>query len=227
MNHRLAYAQNKNKKVNWICAIIISMFLKNAITIQVTLPVPLQFCAYLNNAILYARSRLWPTCRCIRGVVYLYRQDCPSHSISLTSLTCGTHTSGLLQPPAPPLPSILSLSSVWRAPPSVCSRPPGTSLHQGARPRLSPRPTELACGWGSPRPAVLACGWGRSRLVEPETGGARLRLAEPAAGRARGRSFAGGIRRRGMELARGWPATGADRSSPADRLLPSQSLSPG
>jgi hypothetical protein len=49
--------------VNWICVIIISMFLKNAITIQLTMPVPLQFCASLNNAIMYASSCMWPTCR--------------------------------------------------------------------------------------------------------------------------------------------------------------------
>jgi hypothetical protein len=48
------------KRVNWICAIIISMFLKNAITIQLTMPVPLQFCTCLKNAIMYARSRRWP-----------------------------------------------------------------------------------------------------------------------------------------------------------------------
>jgi hypothetical protein len=93
------------------------MFLKNAITIQLTKPVPLQFCASLKNAIMYARSRRWPTCRRIRGAVFSYRQYCPSHSISLTSLTCGTHTSGLLQPPTPLLPAILSL--IWRSQPPL------------------------------------------------------------------------------------------------------------
>jgi hypothetical protein len=43
------------------------MFQKNAITIQLTMPVPLQFCASLKNAIMYASSHLWPTCRHTRG----------------------------------------------------------------------------------------------------------------------------------------------------------------
>jgi hypothetical protein len=51
-NHNL-YA-SENNRVNWIYAIIIFMFLKNAITIQLTMPVPLQFHTCLKNAIMYA-----------------------------------------------------------------------------------------------------------------------------------------------------------------------------
>jgi hypothetical protein len=53
--------------VNWIHAIIIFIFLKNVITIQLTMFVSLQFRTCLKNAIMYARSRMWPTCRRIRG----------------------------------------------------------------------------------------------------------------------------------------------------------------
>jgi hypothetical protein len=184
------------KRVNWICAIIISMFLKNAITIQLTMSVPLQFCACLKNAIMYARSRRWPTCRRIRGAVYSYRQYCSSHSISLSSLTCGTHTSGLLQPPTPPLPAILSL--IWRSQP-----PSGPPHHRTGRradaaapsslTRQAPHPTErrrvkihrpatgagagprhsqpeFTRGWGRPRPVELARNWGIPQPMEPARG---------------------------------------------------------
>jgi hypothetical protein len=40
--------------VNWICAIIICMFLKDTITIQVTALVPLEFSTCLKYAIMYA-----------------------------------------------------------------------------------------------------------------------------------------------------------------------------
>jgi hypothetical protein len=53
--------------VNWIHAIIIFIFRKCVITIQLTMSVSLQFCTCLKNAIMYARSRMWPTCRRIRG----------------------------------------------------------------------------------------------------------------------------------------------------------------
>jgi hypothetical protein len=54
-------------RVNWICVITICTILKDTITIQVTALVPLQFCTCLKYAILYARRRLWPTCRRIGG----------------------------------------------------------------------------------------------------------------------------------------------------------------
>jgi hypothetical protein len=56
--------------------------------------VPLQFCNCLNHAILYAQSRMRPTCKRSGGCVFSYRQDCPLLS-SLISLTCGIHASGL------------------------------------------------------------------------------------------------------------------------------------
>jgi hypothetical protein len=130
------------------------MFSKNTITIQFTMPVPLQFCVCLNNAILYARSRPWPTCIRIRGAVYSYRQDCPSHSISPTPLTCGTHTSSLLQPPAPPLPLILSLLCPLLALSTRDLPPPGARGQRSS-------------------PAAREARGRRPRLVEPAAGGAR------------------------------------------------------
>jgi hypothetical protein len=53
------------------------MFLKNVITIRLTMRVPLQFRTCLKNAIMYAWQRPWPTCRRIGGVVYSYGQNCP------------------------------------------------------------------------------------------------------------------------------------------------------
>jgi hypothetical protein len=78
-----------------MCAIIIFTFLKNAITIQLTMSASLQFRTCLNNAIMYAPRRPWPTCRRIGGGLYI-RMDmiALANSTSLISLTCGTHDSG-------------------------------------------------------------------------------------------------------------------------------------
>jgi hypothetical protein len=183
------------------------MFLKNVITIQLTMIVPLQFCACLKNAIMYARSRRWPNCRRIRGGVYSYRQDCPSHSISLTSLTCETHTSVFFN--LPPLPfhrfplSHLALAAL---PPSLPIT--GSLPHWTASGRRRPQCVGL--------PIIsLHSGDGR-RSRRPATGAGACSQRSPAAGGARS-----------WDWSSPRPATGARarRSKlTGGRLPPSQSL---
>ena len=55
-------------KVNWIGTIIILAFLRNIITIQLFVSVPLKLHWSLKNAIMYTCRDLWPTCRCIQLV---------------------------------------------------------------------------------------------------------------------------------------------------------------
>jgi hypothetical protein len=70
------------------------MFLKNTITIQLTMSVPLQFRTCLKNAIMYARRRPWPTCRRIGGGRIFVWTRLPLLIPSIISLTCGSHTPG-------------------------------------------------------------------------------------------------------------------------------------
>jgi hypothetical protein len=62
-------------RVNWFSAIINIVFLKNAITIQVTASVPLQFRSCLKDAIMYAKQRIGPTCKHTGDSVFSYGQD--------------------------------------------------------------------------------------------------------------------------------------------------------
>jgi hypothetical protein len=58
------------------------------------MPVPLQFHTCLKNAIMYARRRLWPTCRCMGGGCIFVWTRLPFLNPPLISLTCSSHTSG-------------------------------------------------------------------------------------------------------------------------------------
>jgi hypothetical protein len=53
------------------------MFLKNAITIQLIMLVPLEFCASSKNVIMYASSRMWPIAGILEGVIHSYGQNYP------------------------------------------------------------------------------------------------------------------------------------------------------
>jgi hypothetical protein len=67
------------------------MFSKNAITVQLTMPVSLQFRTCLKNAIMYARCRPWPTYRRIGGGRIFVWTRLPLLIPSLISLMCGSH----------------------------------------------------------------------------------------------------------------------------------------
>jgi hypothetical protein len=158
---------------------------------------------------------------------------------------CGTHTSVFFNLPPPPLPSIPSLSygarRQARSPPSVPPHhrlPPHTGRRADANlPNASGSPSYIAATGEDPggRPPRLelarsargrrnspaaggACG---RRSPRSTAGGAGPRLGELAVGGPRGRDWS--------SPAAGWPL-GPEligRSSPADRLPPSQSHRPG
>jgi hypothetical protein len=62
--------------------------------------VPLQFPTCLKDAIMYAKCRIRPICRCIGGCVFSYRQDCHMFSSLSFHLRVGPTRQGYLQPPA-------------------------------------------------------------------------------------------------------------------------------
>ena len=64
-------------RVNWICAIITSSFLKHTIIIQETMPIPLQLFPTLKYAIMDTGRHIGPTFRHPKTNVLLYGHFCP------------------------------------------------------------------------------------------------------------------------------------------------------
>jgi hypothetical protein len=127
--------------------------------------------------------------------------------------------------PSPPLPSILSLLCPLLAPQAPLSGPPHHLLppHTGRRADAPSSPTRRE----EPLPILVPAEWQRAKIQEADHWGWSLPAAL-AAGGARARPSAGGIRRRGLELTRCPPATGARarRSELTGGQAPSPSPSP-
>jgi hypothetical protein len=122
------------------------------------------------------------TCRRIREAVYSYRQYCPSHSISLTSLTCGTHTSGISQPPTPSPPSDSLSHLALAAPlwPSPSPHWPASGRSRAILPNAPSSPSYRAATGEDPKAGYQGWSWPAALAAE----GVRPRLGEAAAGGA-------------------------------------------
>jgi hypothetical protein len=136
-------------RVNWFCAIMNITFSKNAITIQLTASVPLQFSTCLKNTIMYAKYRIGPTCRCIGLKKEREMSFWPSSSISVFLLPLN-RLNTCRRSPQPPVAAQTARGGTARGSAHVRRSSPAAELaHDGARTRSRARPRARLTLWST------------------------------------------------------------------------------